>query len=41
MFRIAQEPRRLTKRYLESNSRFAAMVIGEELGLTRPHGDVQ
>jgi N-acetylglucosaminyldiphosphoundecaprenol N-acetyl-beta-D-mannosaminyltransferase len=41
MFRIAQEPRRLTKRYLESNSRFAAMVIGEELGLTRPQSDIQ
>jgi N-acetylglucosaminyldiphosphoundecaprenol N-acetyl-beta-D-mannosaminyltransferase len=41
MFRIVQEPRRLAKRYLESNSRFAAMVIGEELGLTRHHGDIQ
>lgn len=31
-FRVAQEPRRLAKRYFVSNSRFAAMVIAEKLG---------
>jgi len=39
MFRLAQEPRRLTRRYLESNTKFAMMVIGEKLRLTRRHAD--
>ena len=39
MFRIAQEPRRLSKRYLESNSKFAVMLIGEKLGLTKHQAD--
>jgi len=38
-FRVAQEPRRLAKRYVVSNSRFAAMVIAERLGrATHPSG---
>jgi N-acetylglucosaminyldiphosphoundecaprenol N-acetyl-beta-D-mannosaminyltransferase len=39
IFRVAQEPRRLSRRYLKSNSKFLAMLIGEELGLTRPQAD--
>ena len=39
MFRIAQEPRRLSRRYLESNSKFAMMLIGEKLGLTKHQAD--
>jgi N-acetylglucosaminyldiphosphoundecaprenol N-acetyl-beta-D-mannosaminyltransferase len=39
MFRIAQEPRRLSRRYLESNSKFALMLIGEKLGLTKHQAD--
>jgi N-acetylglucosaminyldiphosphoundecaprenol N-acetyl-beta-D-mannosaminyltransferase len=39
MFRIVQEPRRLSKRYLESNSKFAVMLIGERLGLTKHQAD--
>jgi N-acetylglucosaminyldiphosphoundecaprenol N-acetyl-beta-D-mannosaminyltransferase len=39
MFRLAQEPRRLTRRYLESNSKFAIMLIGEKLHLTKRHAD--
>ena len=31
MFRLAQEPRRLCRRYLEVNSRFAMMLIGGKL----------
>jgi N-acetylglucosaminyldiphosphoundecaprenol N-acetyl-beta-D-mannosaminyltransferase len=39
MFRLAQEPRRLSRRYLESNSKFAMMLIGEKLRLTKHHAD--
>ena len=39
MFRLAQEPRRLSRRYLESNSKFAMMLIGEKLHLTKRHSD--
>jgi N-acetylglucosaminyldiphosphoundecaprenol N-acetyl-beta-D-mannosaminyltransferase len=35
MFRMAQEPRRLSRRYLESNSKFAMMLIGQKLRLTK------
>jgi N-acetylglucosaminyldiphosphoundecaprenol N-acetyl-beta-D-mannosaminyltransferase len=40
MFRIAQEPRRLSRRYLEANSKFAMMLIGEKFGLTKHQADV-
>jgi N-acetylglucosaminyldiphosphoundecaprenol N-acetyl-beta-D-mannosaminyltransferase len=40
MFRVMQEPRRLCRRYLESNSRFVMMLIEERLRLTRHEGDV-
>jgi N-acetylglucosaminyldiphosphoundecaprenol N-acetyl-beta-D-mannosaminyltransferase len=39
MFRLAQEPRRLSRRYLESNSKFAMMLIGEKLHLTKRNAD--
>jgi N-acetylglucosaminyldiphosphoundecaprenol N-acetyl-beta-D-mannosaminyltransferase len=39
MFRIAQEPRRLSRRYLHSNSKFAMMLIGEKLRLTKRRAD--
>ena len=39
MFRLAQEPRRLSRRYLKSNSKFAMMLIGEKLHLTKRHAD--
>jgi N-acetylglucosaminyldiphosphoundecaprenol N-acetyl-beta-D-mannosaminyltransferase len=35
MFRVLQEPRRLSRRYLQSNYKFAAMLIGEKLRLTK------
>lgn len=37
MFRMAQEPRRLTRRYLEANSKFAMMLIGQKLRFTKHH----
>ncbi len=40
LYRMLQEPRRLAKRYLESNSKFALLIIGEKLGLTRHQADV-
>ena len=39
MFRLAQEPRRLSRRYLEINSKFAMMLIREKLQLTKRHPD--
>jgi len=39
MFRLAQEPRRLSRRYLRINSKFAMMLIGEKLHLTKRHAD--
>jgi N-acetylglucosaminyldiphosphoundecaprenol N-acetyl-beta-D-mannosaminyltransferase len=39
MFRLAQEPRRLTRRYLEINSKFAMMLIREKLQLAKRHPD--
>lgn len=36
MFRIAQEPRRLFKRYLKSNSQFAFRLLGELLHPSKP-----
>jgi N-acetylglucosaminyldiphosphoundecaprenol N-acetyl-beta-D-mannosaminyltransferase len=39
MFRIAQEPRRLSRRYIESNSKFAMMLIGQKLRLTKHQVD--
>jgi N-acetylglucosaminyldiphosphoundecaprenol N-acetyl-beta-D-mannosaminyltransferase len=39
MFRLAQEPRRLSRRYFESNSKFAMKLIGEKLHLTKRHAD--
>jgi N-acetylglucosaminyldiphosphoundecaprenol N-acetyl-beta-D-mannosaminyltransferase len=38
LFRLAQEPRRLGKRYLKSNSQFVFRVAGETLGLSKPSG---
>jgi N-acetylglucosaminyldiphosphoundecaprenol N-acetyl-beta-D-mannosaminyltransferase len=35
MFRMVQEPRRLSRRYLQSNSKFAMMLIGQKLRLTK------
>lgn len=39
MYRVAQEPSRLTKRYLHSNSRFVISVIGERLHFRRHAAD--
>jgi N-acetylglucosaminyldiphosphoundecaprenol N-acetyl-beta-D-mannosaminyltransferase len=39
MFRLVQEPRRLWRRYLESNSKFAMMLLEERLRLMRHQGD--
>lgn len=39
MFRVAQEPGRLTKRYLHSNSRFVISLIGERLHFGRHEAD--
>jgi len=39
MYRVAQEPSRLTKRYLHSNSRFVIRVIGERLHFRRHAAD--
>lgn len=39
MFRVVQEPRRLSKRYLKSNSKFAVMLVGDMLGLTKQPAD--
>jgi N-acetylglucosaminyldiphosphoundecaprenol N-acetyl-beta-D-mannosaminyltransferase len=35
LFRLAMEPRRLLSRYVATNSRFVAAVIGEELRMAR------
>jgi N-acetylglucosaminyldiphosphoundecaprenol N-acetyl-beta-D-mannosaminyltransferase len=35
VFRLAQEPRRLSRRYLESNSKFALSLLGEKLRQTK------
>jgi N-acetylglucosaminyldiphosphoundecaprenol N-acetyl-beta-D-mannosaminyltransferase len=39
VFRLAQEPGRLWRRYLESNSRFVRMLLEERLRPTRHQGD--
>ncbi len=39
VFRLAQEPGRLWRRYLESNSRFVRMLVEERLRPTRHQGD--
>ena len=38
MFRLAQEPRRPRERYLESNSKFAMMLIGEKVASDKASG---
>jgi N-acetylglucosaminyldiphosphoundecaprenol N-acetyl-beta-D-mannosaminyltransferase len=39
MFRLAQEPRRLSKRYLQSNFRFAMMLAGQRWRSALPAAD--
>jgi N-acetylglucosaminyldiphosphoundecaprenol N-acetyl-beta-D-mannosaminyltransferase len=39
IFRLAQEPRRLSKRYLRSNLRFALMLAGQNRRPSRPTVD--